>query len=156
MQFRILLWKLKILIMKFRTYLLYIYMVLNVVFIPRSIVKAVQDDISSKTIRLLLRNAVQRYNRIGRWTTEFWRHRLTFNGAPRLGNGIMRHIMSKSMTDGFYDCLLLFFVFISYLCVADILFDSLKQFMCELPILLIVIRWKCNFCDILKAKYVIL
>ena len=40
--------KLKIVIIKVRTHLLYIYLVLNVVFILRCIVKAVQDDISSK------------------------------------------------------------------------------------------------------------
>ena len=59
MHFRIMLWKSKIIIIKIQTYLLYIYLVLNVVFIPRYIVEAVQDDISSKTIRKWLRNAVQ-------------------------------------------------------------------------------------------------
>ena len=43
---------------KIRAYLLYINLGLNVVFIPRYIVKAVQDDISLKTIRKLLRNAL--------------------------------------------------------------------------------------------------
>ena len=33
-------------LVKIRTYLLYLYLVYNVVFIPRCIVKAAQDDIS--------------------------------------------------------------------------------------------------------------
>ena len=47
----------KSIIIKIRAYLLYIYLVSNVVFIPIYIVKGVQDDISSKSIRIWLRNA---------------------------------------------------------------------------------------------------
>ena len=49
----------KIIVMKFQTYLLFIYFIWNVVCIPRCIVKVVQDVISSKTVRLWLRNAVK-------------------------------------------------------------------------------------------------
>ena len=56
MHFHIMLWKSKFIIIKIRTYLLDIYLAKNVVFIPRYIVK---DDISSKTIRIWLRNALE-------------------------------------------------------------------------------------------------
>ena len=46
----ILIWKFKIIIIRIHTYLLNVYLVQNVVFIPRCIVKAVQDEISSKNI----------------------------------------------------------------------------------------------------------
>ena len=45
---------------KVQTHLIFIYFVWNVVFIPRYIVKGAQDDISLKTIRKWLRNAVER------------------------------------------------------------------------------------------------
>ena len=47
---------------KVRKYLLLIYLVLNVIFIPIRHVKSVQDDISFKTIRLWLHDTV--YNNI--------------------------------------------------------------------------------------------
>ena len=46
MHFRIMLSRSKIIIIIFRTYLLYVYLVYNFAFIPRCIVEAVQDDIS--------------------------------------------------------------------------------------------------------------
>ena len=59
MHFRIMLWKSKITIIKSGN-ILFIYIWSNFAFIPIYHVKGVQDDISSKTIRIWLRNAVWR------------------------------------------------------------------------------------------------
>ena len=58
--FRIMLWKLKISMIKIQTSMLFISFVKNAVLIPIYHVKAVQGVISSKTVRLWLRNAAVR------------------------------------------------------------------------------------------------
>ena len=43
---------------KLRVYLLYIYLVENVIFIPKSLIKPVQDDIFAKTVHIWLHHTV--------------------------------------------------------------------------------------------------
>ena len=78
MHFRIIFWKFKIIIYKIRTYLLYIHLVQKLVFNPKYIVKAVQDDISWKTIWLWLHDAHKCHilcRRISVESVPIWLHR---------------------------------------------------------------------------------
>ena len=49
----------KIIMIKVRKHLIFIYLVLNVVFVPRCLVKAVQDDISAKYVPIWLDHTVK-------------------------------------------------------------------------------------------------